>query len=131
MLACPELFSTEPCLMPQPERAAWHPGPPFRVAQCRQEAPSRRGPLQRHCVIFGNACLRVGLAGVLGHLVQGCAAVLPLSLLVSEQVGEQDCRPGLLVGNGSLALLGLVAEQGHAVPGSVGGDVAEGVAGET
>ena len=28
----------------------------------------------------------------------------------------------------SLALLGLVAEQGHAVPGAVGGDVAEGVA---
>jgi hypothetical protein len=54
-----------------------------------------------------------------------------LPLLVSEQVGEQDCRPGLLVGNRSLALLGLVAEQGHAVPGAVGGDVAEGVAGET
>jgi hypothetical protein len=68
---------------------------------------------------------------VLGHLVQGCAAVLPLPLLVSEQVGEQDCRPRLLVGNRSLALLGLVAEQGHAVPGAVGGDVAEGVAGET
>ena len=60
-----------------------------------------------------------------------CAAVLPLPLLVSEQVGEQDCRPGLLVGNRSLALLGLVAEQGHTVPGAVGGDVAEGVVGET
>ena len=39
--------------------------------------------------------------------------------------GSSICRfPG-----SSLALLGLVAEQGHAVPGAVAGDVAESVAG--
>jgi hypothetical protein len=37
---------------------------------------------------------------------------------------------GLFVGIRNPALLGLVTEQGHAVPGTVGGDVAEGVAGE-
>src|SRR4029077_14906697 len=56
--------------------------------------------------------------------------LIPARLATSFWALNKTAARGCSWGISSLALLGLVAEQGHAVPGAVGGNVAEGVAGE-
>src|ERR1035441_8051 len=51
---------------------------------------SPAGCLQRCRVVLSAAAVDAGLAGVLGHLIQGGAPASVLSLLVGEQVGEQQ-----------------------------------------
>src|SRR5580692_7485654 len=80
MLACPELLPTEPSLLPLPERAAWYSARlSYSAAPSGGALPARGGggPLQRHCVVLGSACVQVGVACVLRHLIQGRAAGPP------------------------------------------------------